>query len=127
MMLVPAEVAASPIDGLGVFATAPIEAGTLVWALSPGLDAVIPEGAWPGLHLEGAQEAFLARYAYYDAKKRAFVLCCDDARFMNHADDPNVSDTIDDRCFALRDIAAGEELTCNYHRLDIRPMRFQPR
>lgn len=46
------------------------------------------------------------------------VLCGDNARFMNHSFEPNC----DDRTgvtFALRDILAGEELTCDYRVFDL--------
>ena len=39
----------------------------------------------------------------------------DDARYMNHADAPNCDVSQPEATYALRDIAAGEELTCNYN------------
>lgn len=125
MMLVRCRTGPSPIEGLGVFALEPVTAGQPVWRLQPGFDRVLPVDAADGLPV--CQQEFLGRHAYFDSRHNALVLCCDDARFMNHADDPNVSDVREDVCYALRDIAAGEEFTCNYHQLDPRPMRFKPR
>lgn len=125
MMLVRCRTGPSPIDGLGVFAGEPIATGQAVWRLDPDLDRVLP--AETLIRMPVVQQEFFSRYAYFDEARGALVLCCDDARFMNHSPTPNVSSVHDDVCVALRDIAAGEELACNYHHLDPRPMQFQPR
>ena len=44
-------------------------------------------------------------------------MCIDDARFMNHSADPNTHEK-GQSSIASRDIAAGEELTCNYGNFD---------
>ena len=41
------------------------------------------------------------------------MVCLDDARFINHADAPNTADT-EETTTALRDLAAGEEITSDY-------------
>jgi SET domain-containing protein len=125
MMLVRCRVAASPIEGLGAFADEPIRAGQPVWRLDPQLDRLL-EPATIG-SLPAVPREFLNRHAYWDAQRAALVLCCDDARFMNHSPTPNVSEVRGETCVALRDIATGEELTCDYHQLDPRPMLFAPR
>lgn len=116
MLLVPTRVGPSAIHGLGLFARAPIAAGTEVWRFTPGLDldldpAVV--GAQPPLLRER-----LLHYGYVDPRLGRFILCCDDARFINHSDAPNLApDRRRDRHgvdVALRDIAAGEELTIDY-------------
>lgn len=124
MMLVRCRVGPSRIAGLGLFATEPIAVGSEVWRLDPGLDRTFPVD-FPA-QLPAAQREFLDRYAYLDATLDAWVLCGDDARFMNHSSEPNVSEVRNNRCVALRPIAPDEELTCDYHLLDSRPMRFTP-
>jgi hypothetical protein len=42
----------------------------------------------------------------------------DNGRFMNHAQSPNTDFTDANVGWAIRDIAAGEELTCNYSEFD---------
>jgi len=42
-----------------------------------------------------------------------YVLNCDNARFINHSDDPNTDNTTE-FSYALRDIQPGEEITCDY-------------
>jgi SET domain-containing protein len=43
------------------------------------------------------------------------VLCVDNTKHIDHSDDPNLIDKPDSsQEHAARDIAVGEELTCNY-------------
>lgn len=116
MLLVPVAVRGSPIHGLGAFAVAPIPAGTEVWCFTPGfdldLDPAVLETQPPHAR------RMLLHYGYVDPRLGRFILCCDDARFINHCDSPNlVADHALDRygvdC-AARDIEPGEELTIDY-------------
>ena len=65
---------------------------------------------------EHVQE-FFAHYGYLDRNLQRIVLCFDDARFVNHSDTPNVTTDYAQDPYgldvALRDIAAGEEITMN--------------
>jgi hypothetical protein len=60
----------------------------------------------------------LAPWLYQDERTGLWVLCSDDARYMNHSDQPNLAIQGEDM-HALRDIAAGEELTCDYREFDL--------
>lgn len=114
MFLVPTVLAPSRIHGVGVFTPDAIPAGTRVWEFTPGVDCELTDA-----ELAACPERFrqwLERYCYLD-ERGVYVLCGDNARFMNHADEPNC----DDRGTAtvtLRDIAPGEELTCDYRSFD---------
>jgi len=56
--------------------------------------------------------------------RKMMVLCADHAKHVNHSDDPNLLETPDGlREYAARDIAAGEELTCNYFIPDLEAAR----
>jgi hypothetical protein len=62
-------------------------------------------------------------HTYLDGASGMYVLCADNARFMNHANDPNTAGVhepgaIDGYDIATRKIAAGEELTCDYRTFD---------
>jgi uncharacterized protein len=114
MMLIPCRLEPSPIHGTGLFATAPVAAGA----------GARPVGVLPAVG--PVQQAFVSRYAYFDNELQALVLCADDARFMNHSDQPNVGPVVDGACVALQPIAADAELTCDYRALDSRAMLFQP-
>jgi hypothetical protein len=72
---------------------------------------------------EGVRE-FLDMHGYVTEMngRRWILLCGDHAKHMNHRDQPNVGETVDQGApaeVALRDIAAGEELTCNYYDFDL--------
>ena len=59
---------------------------------------------------------YLDRYAYPRRSDPRFIVFeADDARYMNHADDPNCDFGQGDVAYALRDIAPGEEMTCDYN------------
>lgn len=121
VLLVKTEKRQSSIHGLGLFAAQDIPAGTPTWEFTPGIDQAIhpqmlerfPPHARP----------WFMTYAYLDIKSGLYVLCADDARYMNHAEEPNVAGDYDkEPVFGLdvaaRDIEAGEELTCDYRTFD---------
>ena len=116
MLLIPTRLAASTIHGFGVFAAAPIAKGTPVWRFAPGLDMALDPAIVPTLPAH--VQTFFAHYGYLDRNMQRIVMCFDDARFVNHSDAPNVrTDYAQDPYgldVAIRDIAAGEELTMDY-------------
>ena len=116
MLLVPTRIAPSTIHGIGVFAVEPIAAGTPVWRFAQGLDMEFGADILDGLPAH--VRTFFAHYGYLDRNVKRIILCFDDARFVNHSDAPNVAtDYMLDPYgldVALRDIAAGEELTMDY-------------
>ena len=120
MLLVPTYLDRSQLHGIGVFAATPIPAGTLVWRFTPGFDLDLDPTV-----LASQPDHFrdrLLHYGYIDRRLDRYILCCDDARFLNHSDDPNLaSDFTLDRHgvdIAIRDIAAGEEMTVDYGLLE---------
>lgn len=123
MLLVRVRLDRSPIHGLGVFADEAIAKGQAVWRFTPGLDLAIEPALLDGL--AGPQREALLHYGYLDARTKQFVLCCDDARFLNHSGTPSLAtDFTDDRYGvdrAARDIAPGEELTVDYALLEGSP------
>jgi len=108
-------VKASPIQGVGVFAAQFIPANTVIWDFTSGVD-------WKLAPAEIASfpqpfQSRLRRYCYLD-EDGVYVLCGDNAKFMNHSEAPNC----DDRgsvTSAIRDIQPGEELTCDYRLFDM--------
>ncbi|TPK76423.1 SET domain-containing protein-lysine N-methyltransferase [Mesorhizobium sp. B2-3-3] len=114
MLLVDVYLDKSPIQGIGVFAKNPIARGTLIWKLDPRFDRIIAVETYEGE--SGPVKSYLDRYAYPDRRDPNYIVFeADDARYMNHADEPNCDVSSPEESFALRDIAAGEELTCNYN------------
>lgn len=120
MLLVRVRVDRSPIHGLGVFAAEFIPKGAEVWRFTPGFDLDLEPGVLE--HQPPRVREQLLHYGYVDRRLNRYILCCDDARFINHSDDPNLrTDHGRDRYgvdIAVRDIAAGEELTVDYEALE---------
>jgi SET domain-containing protein len=116
MLLVPARVGPSVIHGLGLFALERIPRGTRVWIFSAGFDLDLDSA------LVDAQPANfrtrLLHYGYVDARLKRYILCCDDARFINHSDAPNLCSEFEEDSHgidvAVRDIEEGEEITLDY-------------
>ncbi len=127
MMLVRTYLAPSAIEGLGVFTRESVRKGDLVWRFDTRFDRVIPvedvRAAPPHM------QEFMERYGYPlpSDPENFVVLDVDEGRFMNHADAPNCEFPPDGETgWALRDIAAGEELTCHYACFTLGEIAFQP-
>ena len=117
MMLVPTYVAASDVEGVGVYAAEPIIKGALIWRYEPDFDRLVP-ASWLSEQTPMMQE-FLKKYAYpaHD-NPSMLVIEIDNGRFMNHTLEPNTDFTKVIEGYARRDINAGEELLCNYNEFD---------
>lgn len=119
MVRVPTFVAPSAISGVGLFAATHLPAGTVVWEFHDSVDwRIKPEefALFPEPH-----RSRLRHYLYLD-ESGFFVLCGDNGKFMNHADYPNCDDSNGVQTVTLRDIEAGEELTCDYRQFDVDSM-----
>ena len=118
MLLVNVSLKPSAIHGLGCFTDENIQQGQRVWVFDERLDMQIPVAELPAL--PPPAQAFLARYGYEETRagQAVLVLCGDLARHMNHSTAPNLFETPERANIAARDIAAGEELTCNYYDFD---------
>lgn len=100
----------SPSHGLGLFATEPIPAGTVVW--HPCLRCPVFPAAV--LHDLGASQfRQLDEYGYF-LDDGSVILPCSLAFLLNHSCDANVLDYGLDFGIAVRDVAAGEEVTLDY-------------
>jgi len=121
MLLVKTRLRPSPIEGLGLFAAQFIPKGTVVWKFDPLLDHLVDAAALEGLH--PVERDFMARYAYLNSTTRKWVVCVDDARFMNHSSKPNLVSVyppgeVEGVDVAAWDIAEGEEITTDYLTFD---------
>jgi hypothetical protein len=114
-LLIDTRLLPSPIHGLGLFVPEPVSADTPVWVFDDRIDRIFaPEPDMMRAYPTFARMAELHACLIGGA---GLLMLGDDARFINHSDDPNLGliATGDWRAFkALRDIAAGEEITCNY-------------
>lgn len=113
MMQVHTYVAASSIEGVGVFTAEPIARGQMVWSFDPLFDRLIPVADYE--NARPLVKDFLDKYSYPSPDRPSFLVYeTDNGRFMNHIDTPNLDFSDSGGARALRDIQAGEELTCNY-------------
>lgn len=120
MLLVNTYVAPSRIHGMGLFAAEPIALGAPFWRFEPGFDQGIAAerlAAWPPL-----TQQHIRWFAYLSQTDGHYILSGDFCCFMNHAEEPNTGAPAGVQppvtTIALRDIAAGEELTCDYFAFD---------
>jgi SET domain-containing protein len=105
-------IAASSIEGVGVFAAEPIRKGTRIWQFDQRFDLFVAMADY--WSAPPVLRQLYNRYAYPSPDRRGFLVYeIDNGRFMNHADQPN-TDFSGVGGWALTDIAEGEELTCNY-------------
>lgn len=117
MMLVSTYVAPSAIEGVGIFAAERIPAGTLIWELEPDFDRLIKKDEVP--KLPPVLQEFVERYSYpYPHDPEQLIVEVDNGRFMNHSNEPNTIFSDPDAGYTLREIQAGEELTCDYGEFD---------
>ena len=120
MMLVKTRVAPSGIHGNGLFAAESIRAGTPIWRFAEGFDHELTPSFWAGLP-EPAR-AHARGYCFVIPGSLHLVKSGDHACFMNHSPNPNTGAlpgaTEPVTTVALRDIAEGEELTCDYRAFD---------
>lgn len=117
MLIVPTYIGPSLIEGVGVFAAEPISSGCAIWTLDERFDqlfSITDIDALPEV-----LRRFVSRYGYpHMTRPGLTVVEFDNGRFMNHADRPNTDFTDPNIGWAIRDIAAGEEITCDYGEFD---------
>ncbi|WP_236024866.1 SET domain-containing protein [Arenibaculum pallidiluteum] len=108
----------STIEGQGLFATEFLPAGTPVWTFDDRIDRIIvPDDA---MRRSFPTFARILESHCCELGNGSILVFGDHACFVNHADAPNIGRAVADdwRVFrALRPIAAGEELTCNYEEI----------
>ena len=121
MLLVRTFLAESQIDGFGLFADEYIPAGTLVWRFDRRVDLALEHDYID--KLLPAFRIYCEKYAYLDIRLKKYIICGDDARFVNHSETPNLIGQYPfDQEYGIDiascDIIAGEELTSNYSTYD---------
>lgn len=121
MLLIKTYIGKSEIAGIGLFAAEPIKKGQAIWK-------------WGGNDKSYSYEEFeklkdhknwtkhtreILHFAYTDNKH--YKLCGDDAKYMNHSPNPNTESCnteFDEIEIANKYIDIGEELTCNYFKIN---------
>lgn len=117
MMIVPTYVGPSEIEGVGVFAAEPIPAGTAIWTLDERFDHLFTASDFASMN--ELTRLFVDRYGYpHMTREGITVVEFDNGRFMNHSAMPNTDFTDPNVGWVIRDVAANEELTCDYGQFD---------
>jgi len=125
MMMVRCYLGPSSIEGLGVFAAEDIPAGRLIWLFDPRFDLAYDREELD--RVPGHFREFLERYTYdHPSDPDRVVLDCDEGRFMNHSDEPNVDISDPYRGIAHWPIPSGTEMTCDYRFFTQGALEFQP-
>ncbi len=114
MFIITTYIAKSDIEGVGVFTAEDLKKGQIISKFEPDFDRLVPTAAY--LDAPPHLKALLDRYAFPHPEMPEFIVYeADNSRFMNHSESPNTDYSDFEAGRALRDIAAGEELTCNYN------------
>lgn len=124
MLIISTYVERSNIDGLGLFAGQDIEEGDIVWFFDPSVDLVFDKETFNKIMelLPKDVNERITKWSY--TRKDTIVLPADNARFVNHSNDPNVI------ChgkydLAVRKILKGEEITNNYKQFEEDPNQIE--
>ncbi len=105
--------------GIGLFADQEIKKSQSVWAFNSIIDIKINKKDIP----EDAKE-FFHIYAI-DNGENNFYLNTDNARFINHSENPNIKSLGPlKNNIVIRDIHIGEEITIDYNEIDINGANF---
>ena len=114
MLRVSTYLAPSRIAGVGLFSSDHLPTGTRIWEYTEGVDWKMTAD-----ELSRFPEPFQSRMRHYVylGDSGLYVLCGDNARFMNHSFTPNCDDS-GSVTTAFRNIEPGEELTCDYRGFD---------
>jgi hypothetical protein len=120
MMLIETQVRPSGIHGLGLFAVRLVPRGTPVWKFERGFDHDFSPAQFAALPALARQHT--RWFCFVSMVNGHVILSGDHACFINHSTNPNTgappSAVPPVVTVALRDIGAGEEITCNYYDYD---------
>ncbi len=119
-MLFKTRVAPSGIHGLGLFAAEFVPRGTPAWKFLPGFDHDFSPEEFARLPLTAQDHT--RRFCFVSRDNGHVILSGDHACFINHSLNPNTGASPGaagpPTTIALHDIAAGDEITCDYFDYD---------
>lgn len=102
-----------PLKGLGLIADEFIIKNQVIYRDDVNFDRIITLKQIKKMPL--ILQEFILTNAAYSASRKEYYLCCDNARFWNHSENPNTRYLPDSgEVIALRDININEELTSDY-------------
>jgi hypothetical protein len=112
----------SPIHGVGVFTNKPIPKGQVVWVFDARIDLSVPLEEKP--NFPPAIQEFLYHLIYVEIMdgRKMMILCADNAKYMNHSNQPNQPNLLDTED-NLREYAARY---CRRRRVDLQLPCLRP-
>ena len=116
MLTVKTKIDHSTISGIGLFAMEDIGEGQIVWKNNSGSELIISQTEFD--LLSDYMKNIYQHSGYLDKVDKQWKLPLDNARFMNHAANPNTLQNADGDYVAVKRIWIDEEITCNYHEFD---------
>jgi uncharacterized protein len=124
MLLVRTTLRPSEVHGLGLFADEFIQKGTVIWKFDGRVDRRYDESQLTALPEE--EQERLRTFCYVNPRTRLYVYCGDNARYINHSEQPNTDNSdfgegvFDDEgiTIAARNIQPGEEILSDYRSFD---------
>ena len=115
MLFIKTVVKPSRIHSLGSFANQNIKKGQKVWEYNSLIDRKFTKKQLA--ELPALMQSFVKFYSYLNDRNE-FVFCGDNARYINHSDNPNILDIKskhgEDAAIASQNIKKGEEITSKY-------------
>lgn len=119
-MLIKTRVAPSAIHGMGLFTVEPVKRGTPVWRFEPGFDHDFSPSAFAAL--PRLAQDHTRWFCFVSKVDGHVILSGDHACFINHSAAHNTGAPAEAvapvTTVALRDLATGEEITCDYWSYD---------
>lgn len=100
--------------GQSLFAKEFIKQGTKIYEDNPLLDRILEKQEVEKLH--SVIKEFIEANACYKFDTDTYYLNCDNARFINHSETPNIN--FNNGFIANRNIGKDEEIVCDYREID---------
>jgi SET domain-containing protein len=120
MILIETRVQPSAVHRMGLFTVQPVPCGTPIWRFEPGFDHDFSPAQFAALPPLARQHT--RWFCFVSRNDGHVILSGDHACFINHSLTPNTGAPPDAglpvTTVALRDLAAGEEILCNYFDYD---------
>lgn len=111
MLIIKTYLKETPYKGIWLFVSEDIKQWTVIHQDEFNFDREYSLDFVQSHHLED----FFNTYASFNIQRKTYYLCVDNARFMNHDNDPNTYyDESKWQTIAKRNIKKDEEITCDY-------------